>query len=186
MNGCRFLLLSAVLFACFFCALSCKKKGKRNPDACNGDTRREIKLMTDASAVSVDTHAVFTTIQNLGDLSVPEVKSETARQSVEMQVYTVYCKVDKVSREWDGDIHIRLKDGKSYLIAEAANHECDYAAASNYVSNFQQVRDWLSVNDPGNKYVYITGVAFVDIDHHYKRKQAKNNIELHPILSIHY
>ena len=37
---------------------ACKKKGKRNPEACNGNTRREVKLMIDPAASSVDTAAV--------------------------------------------------------------------------------------------------------------------------------
>lgn len=32
----------------------------------------------------------------------------------------------------------------------------------------------------------LIGVAFVDIDHHYARKQADNNLELHPVFDIHF
>ncbi len=165
---------------------SCRKKGKRNPEACNGDTRREVKIMTDAYAAYVDTIPVFTTIEQLGELSVPEVKSETGRQEMEKKTYTVRCLVDKVKKEWDGDLHIRLVSGENYLIAESANPGCDYAASSAFLSSFKKVRDFLDANDIEGKEVYITGVAFIDIDHHYKRKQAKNNLELHPVLDIHF
>lgn len=180
------------LYIVLFCLLSvavplaCRKKGKKNPEACNGDTRREVKIMTDAAASLVDTSAVFTTIQELGALDVPEVKSETARQEAEKKTYTVKCLVDKVKKERDGDYHIRLKSGDTYLIAESANPGCDYAASSAYLSLYKKVRDFIEANDLEGREVYITGVAFIDIDHHYKRKQAANNLELHPILDIHF
>jgi hypothetical protein len=179
-----FLLL---LLSVSFVIASCKKKGKKNSEACNGNTRREVKIMTDASATAVDTTAIFTTIENLGELEVPDVNDETKRQEMEKKTYTVKCVVDKLKKERDGDIHLRLKSGDSYLIAESANPDCDYAANSKYLDCFKKVRGFLKENeDLEGKEVYITGVAFVDIDHHYKRKQAKNNLELHPILSIHF
>jgi hypothetical protein len=41
-------------------------------------------------------------------------------------------------------------------------------------------------NELEGQYIYVTGVAFVDIDHHYARKQADNNLELHPVFNIHF
>lgn len=171
------LLLFPLLF------FSCKK-GKHNEEACNGDTRREVKLLTDVLAASLDTTAETISLAQIGDLPVPEVKSETGRQTVELKVYTVRATVDKVKVERDGDYHIRLKDGDNYLITECPNPGCVYAEGSPYVNVFRQVREFIEANDLEGKEVSITGVAFVDIDHHYKRKQAKNNIELHPILRI--
>lgn len=142
--------------------------------------------MTDAEANQIDTAVTETTIEALGELDVPEVKKETTRQPVEMKVYRVYCLVDKVKRERDGDFHIRLKSGDNYLIAESVNPECDYAADSPFLAQYRTVREFINSNDLEGKYVYVTGVAFVDIDHGYKRKQAKNNIELHPVLDIHF
>lgn len=165
--------------------LSCKK-GKHNSEACNGDTRRDVKLMQDVLAPTVDTVPVFTTIDDLGALSVPEVNSSTGRQDVELQVYTVRCVVDEVDRKRDGDYHLLLKSGEKYLIAEVPNPDCDYAAGSAYVNNFRTVYDFVESNDLEGREVEITGVAFVDIDHHYSRKQADNNLELHPILRIRF
>lgn len=168
----------------FFLAMACHK-GKNNSDSCNGDTRRELKLMTDVLAPEVDTVPVFTSIDSLGSISVPEVKSETGRQDAEKKVYTVRAKVDKVKKCNDGDYHIRLISGEeTYLITEAPNPGCDYAQQSPYFNTFVSVREFIDNNDLEGKTVTITGVAFIDIDHHYKRKQAKNNIELHPILRI--
>jgi hypothetical protein len=175
-----FLGYSAILF-------SCKKKGKKNPEACNGKGRREVKLLTDEAAAGLDTSASFTTIGALGEISVPgKVKGETGRLDLEKKTYTVKCIVDKVAKERDGDYHLRLKDGDNYLIAEAANPGCDYAASSTYHAAFETAYNFIKENDLEGKTVYVTGVAFVDIDHYYKRKQAKNNLELHPILKIHF
>ncbi len=177
--------LACVAVALLFFA--CKRKGKRNAEACNGKIRREVKLLTDPAAVLVDTAATFTTISQLGSISVPgEVKRETARMELEKKTYTVKCLVDKVDRERDGDYHLRLKLEDDYLIAEAANPECDYASGSAYISNFKAVYDFVKANELEGKEIFITGVAFVDVDHGYRRKQARNNLELHPILKIHF
>lgn len=163
--------------------LACKK-GKWNKNACNGDTRREVKIMIDEKASLVNMTPISTTIIELGKLTVPEVKSETGRQSVELQVYTVRAKVDKVDKKWDGDYHIRLVDEENYLIAECPNPGCEYASESSLNSKYKEVLEFIKNNDLEGKYVTLTGVAFIDIDHHYKRKQAPNNLELHPIVSI--
>jgi len=142
--------------------------------------------MEDALAAGVDTTALFTTIEDLGALDVPEVKSSTERQDVEKQVYTVRCLVEEVDRKRDGDYHLLLRSGDKYLIAEIPNPECDYAAGSPYHAQFRNAYDFVESNDPEGQVVEITGVAFVDIDHHYARKQAENNLELHPVLRIRF
>lgn len=172
-----------IILALGFSVFSCNK-GKLNPKACNGDTRRAVKILTDEAANNVDLNPTLITIAELGNIPVPEVKSETPRQSVELKTYTVTAKVDKVKKEWDGDYHVRLTDGTNYLITEAANPGCSYAKESSFYSSYVTVQNFIKNNDLEGKYVTITGVAFVDIDHHYKRKQAKNNMELHPILNI--
>ncbi len=164
---------------------SCKK-GKHNDEACNGDTRREVKLLVDGRAPLVDTVSIFITIDSLGALEVPEVHSETGRQDMELFTYTVRCIVEEEDRKRDGDYHLLLKDGDKYIIAEVPNPNCEYASASSYKDFFQEVYDFVEANDLDRKEVEITGVAFVDIDHHYSRKQADNNLELHPIVRIRF
>lgn len=175
------LILALFIFAFFSC-----KKGKNNSKSCNGDARRDVKLMLDVLAAEIDTVPVVTTIEQLGALTVPEVKGETERQGIEKQVFRVRCVVEEVDRKMDGDYHILLKSGDKYLIAEIPNPECDYASASPYVSYFRSTLEFVESNDLEGKEVEITGVGFVDIDHHYARKQADNNIELHPVLSIRF
>lgn len=173
------------LIACAMTCFSCKK-GKNNSEACNGNTRRAVKLLTDERAPLLDTSAIFTTIDSLGALEVPEVDSETSRQDLELKTYTVRCVVDEVDRKRDGDYHILLKHGDKYLIAEVPNPDCDYADESPYVQFFRTAYDFVEANDLEGKEVEITGVAFVDIDHHYSRKQAENNLELHPVIRIRF
>lgn len=165
-------------------SVSCKK-GSHDEDACNGNTRRPVKLMSDDLASSVDTSLVVDiTIEDLGDLDVPEVDRSTERLDLEKQVYRVRGTVEEVDRKRDGDYHILLKSGDKYLITEVPNPDCEYASESAYNSMFRIVYDFVETNSLEGKEVVITGVAFVDIDHHYSRKQADNNLELHPILKI--
>lgn len=164
----------------------CKKKGKNNENSCNGNTRREVKICTDDLSSLIDTFRINTTIKELGELTVPDkVKSETTRLGLELKTYIITAKVDKLKKERDGDYHLRMVDEEgNYLICESANPGCEYASQSRFLTQIKEVRAFIEDNHLEGKTITITGVAFVDIDHGYKRKQAKNNIELHPILKI--
>lgn len=175
-----------LLFAFVLLCISCEEKGKHDPEACSGNTRREIKLLTDANALFVDSVPDTITIVEFNAIVRPEVDRETGRQAVEYRRYTIRAKVDKLKRERDGDFHIRLSDGEHYLITEAVNPGCVYASGSAFLEDFKRVRDFIAANESSleGKEVTITGIAFVDIDHHYKRKESENNMELHPVLDI--
>lgn len=172
-----------ILFVAVVGVIACRK-GKHNDEACNGDTRRELKVLIDDKVNEIDFISDTITITELGKMEVPEVKSETLRQNVEMKLYTVRAKVDKISKERDGDYHIRLIENDNYLITESVNPGCSYAQKSSYLMRYEEVRHFIKNNNIEGKTVTITGVSFVDIDHYYKRKQAPNNIELHPIIAI--
>jgi hypothetical protein len=165
----------------------CAKKGKNNPDACNGNTRREVKILIDAASSEIDTVPIVTTIVDMGLIEVPDdVDSDTKRLDIEKQVYTVTGTVDKIKRYRDGDYHIKLvDDNENYIITEAANPGCTYVEESNFLQTFKDIEAFIEANDiEEGQVITITGVAFVDIDHYYKRDQAANNMELHPILKI--
>lgn len=141
--------------------------------------------MVDDLASEVDTNAIVTTIEAMGKLEVPEVKSETPRQEVEKQVYTVTGTVNKLKRYRDGDYHLRLEDEDgNYLITEVPNPDCKYAVDSEFANTYEELVTYIEANVSEGQTITVTGVSFVDIDHKYKRKQAENNIELHPILKI--
>lgn len=167
--------------------LSCNKD---RSESCNGNTRREIKLMIDDLASTVDTAVIDISIKEIGQIEVPEVKKETPRQDVEKKVYRVTGTINKIKQYRDGDIHIRLDDGNdNYIITEIPNPGCVYAASASMLNEWNQAISFVKANgfeDLEGKTVTITGVAFVDIDHHYKRKQAENNMELHPIIKIEF
>ncbi len=178
--------LSFYFFGILLLFSLCKKKGKYNSKACNGNTRREVKICTDYQAAFIDTTVIPISVKNFGDIVVPSsVKSETLRQAVEFKTYSIKAKVDKSKKERDGDVHLRLIDDEgNYVICESANPNCDYAQQSLFLNKIKEVRAFIEANDLEGKTIYITGIAFIDIDHVYKRKQAKNNMELHPILKI--
>jgi hypothetical protein len=178
-------LISIFSITTLFC--SCAKKGDNNPEACNGDTRRDVKLMIDERSQFVDTVPEFITLETLGNIAVPDdVKSETDRLDLELKTYTVRAYVEEIDRKHDGDYHILLKSGEEYLICEVPNPDCDYAESAFMREKYRSVVSFIESSELEGHYVYITGVAFVDIDHHYARKQADNNLELHPVFDIHY
>lgn len=160
------------------------RSGKNNSNACNPNIRRSVKLMSDEKASLVDTIPIFTTIEEIGKIPVPKIRWETGRQDVEMKTYCVRCIVDTVERKLDGDYHLLLKSGDNYLIAEVPNPSCTFAQASKWNAAFLKVRTFIESNHLQGKEVEITGVAFVDVHHPYFRRQASNNIELHPIIKI--
>ncbi len=176
----------AILLCSLFILTSCGKKGKNNPKACNGNTRRDVKLMLDNLANEVDTAAILTTIKALGEIKVSEVDKNTTRLELEKATYTITGSIDKIKRYRDGDYHIRLVDeNENYIITEAPNPGCEYAKNSIFHSTFKTNAAFIEANNlQEGDVLTITGVAFVDLYHGYKRKQAKNNIELHPILKI--
>jgi hypothetical protein len=156
-----------LLGVCLLTGISCARKGDNNPEACNGDTRREVKLMIDSRYLLVDTVPEFTTIEELGALGVPDdVKSETGRLDLELKSYTVRAYVEEVDRKHDGDYHILLKSGEEYLICEMPNPDCDYAESASMRDKYKEAILFIENNELEGQYIYVTGVAFVDIYHH--------------------
>ena len=170
--------------------LSYCKKGKNNTESCNGSsTRREVKIAIDDLASTIDTTAIITTVDSIGSIVVPEADSDSNRQEIEKKVFTIIAKVHKLSKHRDGDWKVELTDGNDkYVNCESPNMGCSYIDNSVFYSEMQQARDWIDANknDLEGKTVTITGVAFIDIDHKYPRNAAENELELHPILDIHY
>ena len=181
-------LLLFILFIIFL-APSCKK-GKNNPDACNGrSTRRDVKLCIDDEASQIDSLIIVASVDSMGTIELPDVDKETGRLEVEKQIFSVEGRIHKLSKHRDGDWKVKLTDGNDkFLNCEVPNLYCSYAEASPYYLQFYRVREWIELNkeDMEGKMVRITGVAFADIDHNYPRNAADNNIELHPILTIEF
>jgi len=170
---------------CFSC-----KKGKKNPGACNGSsTRRELKLASDDAASLIDTVPVITTVVGLGSLSVPDIDGDSDRQDVEKKVYTITATVHKIGKHRDGDWKVKLTDGNDHFVnCESPNPSCEFASESIFYEELWTVRRWIEarLDELEGKTVTITGIGFIDIDHKYPRNAAENEMELHPILDIHY
>ena len=166
------------------------KKGKNNTESCNGkNTRREVKIAIDDAASQIDLQAIVTTVEAIGNLSTSETDKNSTRQEIEKKVYTITAEVHKLSKHRDGDWKVKLTDGNDKFInCESPNMGCEYIQNSMFYSEMGVVRTWIEANkdDLEGKIVTITGVAFIDIDHKYPRNAADNELELHPILDIHF
>lgn len=180
----RVLIINLFCFVIFF---SCGK-GKNDPESCNGEnTRRDIKLLVDEEASEIDTIPIITTVDSIGSIDLIKANSDTPRQDIEKRIFTITAEVDKVKKHRDGDWKVKLvDDNEKYLNCEVPNTGCSYVQESMYLEEFQLVRDWIEANEGEieGEVVTITGVAFIDIDHHYPRNNSENEIELHPIIAI--
>ena len=178
----RLLILSLLITSC--------GKGLDDPEDCNGDsTRRDVKIAVDADTALIDHTPIPIGVLEFGQLSVPEVHKEDGRQTAEMKVYTITAKVHKLSHHRDGDWKIKLTDDQDhYVNCENPNPECTYAANSQFLINYKTVREWIQANkdDLEGKTVTVTGIGFIDVDHRYPRNSAANEMEIHPILDIHF
>lgn len=182
--------IKIIVFSLLAMSLCACKKGKNDPDSCNGKkTRREIKLVIDEAAEEVDTVPILTTIDSLVTLDLIKADKETERQEIEKHIFTVTAEVHKVSRHRDGDIKVKLIDeNEQYLNCEVPNTGCSFAGSSSFFDQFVEAREFIELNEEDlvGKTVTITGVAFIDIPHPYPRNAAENEIELHPILDIQF
>ncbi|PWL32412.1 MAG: hypothetical protein DCO96_02395 [Fluviicola sp. XM-24bin1] len=181
--------ITLLLIALSGILLSCNK-GKKNTKSCNGSsTRRDVKICIDDATTQIDLTPTTIDVASIGALEVPEIDKDDPRQDAEKKVYTITATVHKLSKHRDGDWKVKLTDGNDkYINCENPNPGCEYAKDSDFYDAFLNVREWIEANknDLVGKTVTITGVGFIDIDHKYPRNAADNEMELHPILSIHY
>ncbi|MCB9195199.1 MAG: hypothetical protein H6598_03155 [Flavobacteriales bacterium] len=173
----------------FIIATSCKK-GKKNSNSCNGSsTRRDVKICVDDAKNEIDTMAILITVDSIGSIEVPEVDKEFKRQEIEKKVFSITATVHKVSKHRDGDLKIKLTNGnEKYINCELPNMGCTYISDSRFYNEMSEARNWAETHwdELEGKTVTIIGVAFIDIDHKYPRNAADNELELHPILDIHF
>ncbi|MCR9172442.1 MAG: hypothetical protein NXI10_08130 [bacterium] len=181
---------SLLFFIVLACTLAACNKGKNNPESCNGSsTRRDVKICIDAASNQIDLTPINIDVAGIGALEVPEIDKDDPRQAVEKKVFTITARVHKLSKHRDGDWKVKLTDGNDkYVNCENPNPGCEYAKESEFYDAFVNAREWIEANknDLEGKTVTITGVGFIDIDHKYPRNAADNEMELHPILSIHF
>lgn len=183
----KYILIISLLFA--LVGSSCKK-GKNNPESCNGSsTRREVKLTIDNGAVDISPVVTVIGVKEFGELDVPVTNKDSERQSLEKQLFTITAKVHKLSKHRDGDWKVKLTDENDHFVnCEAPNTGCKYFVDALFADKMKTAREWIESeqNNLEGRTVTITGVGFIDIDHKYPRNAALNNLEIHPILEIHY
>lgn len=170
--------------------ISSCSKGKNNDNACNGkNTRRAIKLAIDNEAENINLEVITTTVDSIGSIEVPEIDKDSERQDVEKHVYSITATVHKLSKHRDGDWKVKLTNGEDQFVnCEAPNMGCSFITSSIFFAEMEEARQWIEDHQDEivGKTVTVTGIGFIDIDHKYPRNAAANEMELHPILDIHY
>lgn len=182
--------LTTLIFVSSLFLLSSCNKGKNNPKSCNGkSTRRDVKICIDDLSSEIDTIPIVISVDSIGGLNVPEISGDDPRQDVEKKIFTITATVHKISKHRDGDWKVKLTNGNDqYINCESPNPGCEFIPTSRFLDQIIISREWIEQHkdEIEGKVVTITGVGFIDIDHIYPRNAAENEMELHPILEIHY
>jgi len=160
---------------------------------CGGVERWDEKVLTDILANTVVLTPNLTTVAHLVLITTPTPNTTMPRyQPVEDSTYKVTCKITIKKAEADSDFHLVLSDGTHTLIGEIPDPVCTSVAVSSYASLFQACRNFINANIASGNVsnvnipsVTVTGVAFVDPPHG-QTGAAPNNLELHPIIDIHF
>ena len=111
---------------------------------------------------------------------------------IEDKTYSVTCNITIKKAETDNDYHLVLSDGVHTMIGEIPDPTCAAAAASTHVNQYIAARNFINAHiATGNVFnvniapVVVYGVAFIDPPHG-QTGAAPNNLEIHPILDIHF
>jgi hypothetical protein len=166
--------------------------GEPSHPECGGVERWAVKVLTDPDASQVNFTPVFTTIDSL--VHIPTNPSSTAPrvQGIEFQTYRIKCRITIKKNEDDNDYHLVLQDSTQTMVGEVPDPVCSAAASSAHVDEYLAARRWVLFNIGYNPnpivnlpYVYVTGVAFVDVFHG-QTGASPNQMEIHPILNIQF
>ena len=160
---------------------------------CGGVERWAVKVLTDGAANTVNYNGSVSTIANLVSIVTPAPSSSMPRYAgIEDKTYSVTCNITIKKSETDNDYHLVLSDGVNTLIGEIPDPTCAAAGSSSHVNQYIAARNFVNANiASGNVYnvnippVVVYGVAFIDPPHG-QTGAAPNNLEIHPILDIHF
>ncbi len=170
-----------------------EEEERQTDSACGGTERWSVKVMTDALASSVNYAPLQSTVAGLLAITTPFPDPYMIRQAgIESNTYQITCNITVKKEETDADCHLVLSDGTHTLIGEIPNAACSTAVSSAHAFQYAAARSFIdahiamgNVNNVNIGQVTITGVAFIDPPHG-QTGAAPNNIELHPILDIHF
>jgi hypothetical protein len=146
-----------------------------------GSERWSVKTFADGDRWQVDLNTRYRTIAKLNTLTRPKPLPKDGRVTAELFVYRVTGTVTFVANEDDGDVHLALRgaDGAE-MIAEAPEPACTVnSRARTSIAKARLVAQDIKVGDK----VAARGVRFFDFFHN-QNGAAKNQLELHPLLSL--
>jgi len=170
-----------------------KEEESYKSPTCGGVERWSEKVLTDALANTINFTGSVTTIASLVSIVTPSPSSTMTRYpGIEDKTYSVTCNITIKKAETDNDYHLVLSDGVHTMIGEIPDPVCSSAASSSHVNQYIAARNFVDAHiASGNVYsvnipsVVVYGVAFIDPPHG-QTGAASNNLELHPILDIHF
>jgi hypothetical protein len=165
---------------------------------CPAVQRWDVKTLADTKRNSVHYGNIeHITIDGLRALTDIGAQIHTPRTGPdESRVFQVRARMVEAKIEGDGDIHLVLRDNKHTIIVELPDPTCAFSAKSKKVAEMKAARKAFedACGTPGHSdftpltgSATIVGVGFFDVPHTGTGKQhgvAKNNIELHPVLSF--
>ncbi len=189
-NQLNLILMNKFIFSSIFSLIFFLSKAQTS---CGGVERWSVKVLTDAAAGTVNFTPSVTTITNLVNIVTPPPSSTMPRYAgIEDKTYSVTCNITIKKAESDNDYHLVLSDGINTMIGEIPDPACSAAASSAHVNQYIAARNFVNANiASGNVYnvnlppVVVYGVAFIDPPHG-QTGAAPNNLEIHPILNIHF
>lgn len=160
-----------------------------------GVERWLVKNLADADTGLVNFIPIETSIKSLSRLPKVSPGDNEPRRVDERNTYRIHARLTDYKLEDDGDIHLVLKDLEDStltLVAEIPNPDCYEVGLTSRASQYRTAREWLlsSIGTPVESYfkdayriVEVVGIGYYD-QYHGQRGMAKNNLELHPIVSI--
>ena len=157
------------------------------PD-CGGSYRWDVKTAQDTCRIIAK--PIRSTISYLTAIPRPTINNSHNRYGIEHNIFTIRVSVRLYKREDDGDYHLVLTDstGKT-MVGEIPDPLCPAVQSSRYILSIQKAREFFvfKMKQPAGKVApgtyEIKGIAFFDKIHG-ATGEAKNGVELHPIISI--
>ena len=158
---------------------------------CGGKERWVVKTLTDQESHDIDLKkSTTTTIAKIADMDVPfnPKQAKDDRQDMEKQLLTITCKIDRVIKEDDEDLHLVMHDGDESMVGEIVFPCCpdviDAHRRKLFERPFKQFHPFRQGQAFKDHTWQVTGVVFVDFPHG-QTGMLPNCIELHPIVDIH-
>jgi hypothetical protein len=160
-----------------------------------GIWRWPVKTGSDATRFQVSTTVRATTIGYLDGRTPPFTFTGSQNRRIKSQEFKTWqltATLVALKEESDGDIHVRLASSGHNMIAEVPLGRC-VSSASRWKTPIGWARSYLtsrySVSLSSWHYVYrtvtIRGLGFFD-EEHGVTGAAPNDIELHPVIYVHF